>query len=194
MVVLLLSAWEEAASGDSISSKRTPKRNQNHRHHGRRVITTAASRTNEQGQRAKTQKYANKTQKQVFLTERFDEGLMIMRRLLGWDMIDMTYSRMMETKAGARRWDGKELKNVPKWDDLPKWVSAFGRGGGRRRRKEGGGSSGSSKAALEPVLEDVPGVALILAKDGCTQEWGGAASQGTPTQGGPARGGKRDSR
>lgn len=61
----------------------------------------------------------------MLLTEEFDEGLMMMRRLLGWEMIDMTYSRMMETKAGARRWDGKELKNVPDWDELPKWVSFF---------------------------------------------------------------------
>eukprot|EP00903_Cladosiphon_okamuranus_P005816 g5759.t2 len=58
----------------------------------------------------------------VLLTEAFDEGLMIMRRLLGWEMIDMTYSKMMQTKAGSRRWDGKELKDVPHWDDLPDWV------------------------------------------------------------------------
>ncbi|CBJ28709.1 Sulfotransferase [Ectocarpus siliculosus] len=58
----------------------------------------------------------------VLLTEAFDEGLMMMRRILGWEMIDMTYSRMMETKAGGARWDGKELKNVPHWEDLPTWV------------------------------------------------------------------------
>ncbi|CAM9865086.1 unnamed protein product, partial [Laminaria digitata] len=54
----------------------------------------------------------------VILTEAFDEGLMVLRRLLGWEMIDMTYSRMMETKSGSRRWDGKGLKDVPHFDDL----------------------------------------------------------------------------
>ena len=42
---------------------------------------------------------------------------------MGWDMIDMTYSRMMATKEGTRRWDGKELKTVPRFEDLPQWVS-----------------------------------------------------------------------
>lgn len=59
------------------------------------------------------------------LTEKFDEGLMILRRLLGWDMIDMTYARMMQTKQGSRRWDGKTLKNVPDFYSLPKWVGLF---------------------------------------------------------------------
>eukprot|EP00904_Undaria_pinnatifida_P006312 jgi/Undpi1/2810/HiC_scaffold_14.g06187.m1 len=54
----------------------------------------------------------------IILTEAFDEGLMVLRRLMGWEMIDMTYARMMETKAGSRRWDGKDLKNVPHFDDL----------------------------------------------------------------------------
>ncbi|CAM9861374.1 unnamed protein product [Pylaiella littoralis] len=58
----------------------------------------------------------------MLLTEEFDEGLMVMRRLLGWDMIDMTYAKMMKTTGGSRRWDGKELKDVPHWDDLPEWV------------------------------------------------------------------------
>lgn len=61
--------------------------------------------------------------RKVILTEAFDEGLMVLRRLMGWDMIDMTYSRMMETKLGQQRWDGKELKNVPHFEDLPQWVS-----------------------------------------------------------------------
>ncbi|CAM9764758.1 unnamed protein product, partial [Hapterophycus canaliculatus] len=58
----------------------------------------------------------------VLLTEEFDEGLMVLRRLMGWEMIDMTYERMMETKAGGKRWDGKVLKNVPHWEELPPWV------------------------------------------------------------------------
>lgn len=60
---------------------------------------------------------------QILLTEQFDEGLMVMRRMLGWGMIDMTYARMMETKSGTRRWDGKELKDVPHFEDLTNWVS-----------------------------------------------------------------------
>ena len=48
---------------------------------------------------------------------------MVLRRLMGWEMIDMTYARMMETKAGSRRWDGKDLKNVPHFDDLSQEVS-----------------------------------------------------------------------
>lgn len=52
-----------------------------------------------------------------------DEGLMLLRRLMGWDMIDMTYSRMMETTGGTHRWDGKELKTVPHFDELPQAVS-----------------------------------------------------------------------
>lgn len=51
---------------------------------------------------------------------------MVLRRLMGWEMIDMTYERMMETKAGGKRWDGKELKDVPHWQDLPEWVSGGG--------------------------------------------------------------------
>ncbi|CAM9918176.1 unnamed protein product, partial [Pylaiella littoralis] len=51
-----------------------------------------------------------------------------------------------------------------------------GQGGDRYKKSEGGGrSSGNrkgSEAAFEPFLQDAPGVALICAKDGCTQEWG----------------------
>lgn len=59
---------------------------------------------------------------QVILLDQFDEGLMLLRRLMGWDMIDMTYSRMMETTGGTRRWDGKELKSVPHFDELSQAV------------------------------------------------------------------------
>ena len=60
---------------------------------------------------------------QVILTEEFDEGLMVLRRLLGWSMIDMTYSSMYKTAKGAKRFDGKQLVDVPHFDDLPQQVS-----------------------------------------------------------------------
>ena len=56
--------------------------------------------------------------KQVFLTERFDEGLMVLRRILGWDMIDMTYTSMKVSEAGSYRWDGRPLVDRPPFDDL----------------------------------------------------------------------------
>lgn len=64
---------------------------------------------------------------QVILTEQFDEGLMVLRRLLGWQMIDMTYCSMYETKKGATRYDGKPLVNVPHFEDLPYAVRCHGR-------------------------------------------------------------------
>lgn len=48
---------------------------------------------------------------------------MMLRRLMGWDMIDVTYSVMMETKKGAKRWDDKVLVDVPAFDSLRQWVS-----------------------------------------------------------------------
>eukprot|EP00904_Undaria_pinnatifida_P012460 jgi/Undpi1/8344/HiC_scaffold_25.g10812.m2 len=60
--------------------------------------------------------------KLIFLTDRFDEGLMILRRILGWSMIDMTYITLNETKAGSRRWDGKPFVDTPSFDDLPEKV------------------------------------------------------------------------
>lgn len=66
---------------------------------------------------------------QIILTEEFDEGLMVLRRLLGWSMIDMTYSSMYKTAKGAKRFDGKQLVDVPHFDDLPQQVSeGFPRG------------------------------------------------------------------
>lgn len=48
---------------------------------------------------------------------------MVLRRLMGWEMIDLTYSVMMETKKGVLRWDNQELVDVPSFDSLPQWVS-----------------------------------------------------------------------
>eukprot|EP00903_Cladosiphon_okamuranus_P016251 g14989.t1 len=58
----------------------------------------------------------------VILTEEFDESLMVLRRLMGWEMIDLTYSIMMETKKGVLRWDNQALVDVPHFDSLPQWV------------------------------------------------------------------------
>lgn len=55
----------------------------------------------------------------ILLTEEFDEGLMVLRRLLKWEMVDMTYVSVYKTTAGARRYDGKPLVNAPLFEDLP---------------------------------------------------------------------------
>lgn len=58
----------------------------------------------------------------IILTEEFDEGLMVLRRLLGWEMMDMTYVSMYKTVNGAHRFDGKPLVSSPRFDDLPEQV------------------------------------------------------------------------
>eukprot|EP00903_Cladosiphon_okamuranus_P017350 g15984.t1 len=60
--------------------------------------------------------------KLIILTEQFDEGLMVLRRLLGWDMVDMTYLTKNETVDGARRYGGVTLVTPPQFDDLPEDV------------------------------------------------------------------------
>lgn len=54
----------------------------------------------------------------MLLTERFDEGLALLQKMLDWDPIDMTYCRMLQTKKGESRWDGKPLENVPRISEL----------------------------------------------------------------------------
>ena len=58
------------------------------------------------------------------MTDRFDEGLMVLRRLLGWSMIDMTYMKLNETKAGSQ-WqsEGNRFVDRPSFDDLPEQAS-----------------------------------------------------------------------
>eukprot|EP00903_Cladosiphon_okamuranus_P016984 g15656.t1 len=60
----------------------------------------------------------------ILLTEQFEEGLAIFMRMFNWRPIDMTYCRVIETKAGVARYDGKMLANVPKIRDLPQEVVA----------------------------------------------------------------------
>lgn len=62
------------------------------------------------------------THSKVMLTEEVDEGLMVLRRLLKWDMVDMTYLSMYKTTKGSTRYDGKELVDTPHFDDLPEHV------------------------------------------------------------------------
>lgn len=68
--------------------------------------------------------------KKVILAEEFDEGLVVLRDLMGWDMIDVTYSSMLKTQSGSQRWDGKELQNTPRFEDLPDSVRGGREGGG----------------------------------------------------------------
>eukprot|EP00752_Nemacystus_decipiens_P002360 g2229.t2 len=58
----------------------------------------------------------------ILLTEQFEEGLAVFMRMFNWRPIDMTYCRVIETKAGVARYDGKMLADVPKIRDLPSEV------------------------------------------------------------------------
>ncbi|CAM9489080.1 unnamed protein product, partial [Scytosiphon promiscuus] len=58
----------------------------------------------------------------IILTDRFDDGLLVLRRMLQWDMIDITYCELNETKEGQKRWDGLPFVNRPHFDSLPKEV------------------------------------------------------------------------
>lgn len=64
---------------------------------------------------------------QTMLTEEVDEGLVLLGRIMGWDMIDLTYTSLLENRAGAVRWDGKPLKGAPKVRDLDDEVSSCDR-------------------------------------------------------------------
>eukprot|EP00730_Choanoeca_flexa_P014292 TRINITY_DN6200_c0_g1_i1.p1 TRINITY_DN6200_c0_g1~~TRINITY_DN6200_c0_g1_i1.p1 ORF type:complete len:536 (+),score=121.11 TRINITY_DN6200_c0_g1_i1:138-1610(+) len=57
----------------------------------------------------------------MLLSERFDEGLVLARRLFNWDPLDITYVRLLDShsKEGSRRWDGKKLFPTPKVASLP---------------------------------------------------------------------------
>ncbi|CAN0546323.1 unnamed protein product, partial [Ectocarpus sp. 12 AP-2014] len=56
----------------------------------------------------------------VLVTERFDESLMVMRSLLGWDLIDMTYVSVNRS-SGRKGKFGVSKERVP-FDELPKDV------------------------------------------------------------------------
>lgn len=50
---------------------------------------------------------------------------MVLKRLLKWDMVDMTCLSMYKTAQGSRRYDGKELVNAPPFDDLPEHMKRY---------------------------------------------------------------------
>lgn len=56
------------------------------------------------------------------LTERFDEGLCLLRRLMGWHLIDITYTRCNET-GSTITWkmskDGSKVFRRPHFEELP---------------------------------------------------------------------------
>lgn len=60
------------------------------------------------------------------LTERFDEGILLLRRLMGWHMIDVAYVPVNESKRSKSSWvarDGTEVRGRrPHFDDLPREV------------------------------------------------------------------------
>lgn len=59
------------------------------------------------------------------LTERLDEGLCLLRHLLGWHLIDVTYTPANETGATktSREVDGEKFFTRPHFDDLPQEVT-----------------------------------------------------------------------
>lgn len=48
---------------------------------------------------------------------------MVLRRMLKWDLIDMTYVPILKTMEGEHRWDGKPLVNVPHFSELKPQVN-----------------------------------------------------------------------
>ena len=64
---------------------------------------------------------------QILLTDRFDEGLMVLRRLMGWHMIDMTYMTLRITKIPTRRLVGSKFEERPHFDELPTEVMKYHR-------------------------------------------------------------------
>lgn len=56
------------------------------------------------------------------LTEEIDEGLVLLGKILGWDLIDLTYASLLENRDGFVRWDDKKVLKAPKPEDLDKNV------------------------------------------------------------------------
>ena len=53
--------------------------------------------------------------------ERFDDGMLLLRRTLGWSLLDVTYAVMFDSRQEhASRWDGKLIKPTPKAASLSK--------------------------------------------------------------------------
>ena len=56
----------------------------------------------------------------IVLMERFDEGLLLLKRLLGWDTVDLTYVKINDSHQGLlrRSWDGLTVTPSPKVSEL----------------------------------------------------------------------------
>ena len=51
--------------------------------------------------------------------ERFDEGMLLLRRTLRWSLLDVTYAVLFDSRrSAATRWDGKGIKPTPKVESL----------------------------------------------------------------------------
>ncbi len=47
--------------------------------------------------------------------ERFDEAMLLLRRALSWDLLDVSYAVLFDSRrAAATRWDGRAIKPTPK--------------------------------------------------------------------------------
>ena len=99
------------------------------------------------------------------MTDRFDEGLMVLRRLLGWSMIDMTYMKLNETKAGSQ-WqsEGNRFVDRPSFDDLPEQASPWGYQGDITRPGLSSTSSNENRNRVSPY-RSTPLFWLHLAAD-----------------------------
>eukprot|EP00053_Salpingoeca_punica_P023186 m.9243 g.9243 ORF g.9243 m.9243 type:complete len:508 (-) comp4634_c0_seq1:724-2247(-) len=55
------------------------------------------------------------------VTERFDESLVLLRRIMNWDMQDITYLKVLDSHAfsGAVRYDGRIIMETPTFASLP---------------------------------------------------------------------------
>ena len=51
--------------------------------------------------------------------ERFDDGMLLLGRTLGWSLLDVTYTVLFDSRQDhASRWDGKLIKPTPKASSL----------------------------------------------------------------------------
>jgi hypothetical protein len=47
--------------------------------------------------------------------ERFDEGMLLLRHTLHWELVDITYAVLFDSRrSAATRWDGRKIKPTPK--------------------------------------------------------------------------------
>ena len=58
----------------------------------------------------------------ILVSDRMDESLLVMRKLFNWDLLDITYMRILDSGStqGVRRYDGKKIRKTPKKESLTK--------------------------------------------------------------------------